>query len=32
MTEDSNVIFEDAKGSLVYSPEKLVAAVGIKYL
>jgi mannose-1-phosphate guanylyltransferase len=27
-----NVIFEDTEGSLVYSPNKLVAAVGIKDL
>jgi mannose-1-phosphate guanylyltransferase len=27
-----NVIFEDTEGSLVYSPKKLVAAVGIKDL
>ncbi len=32
LTGGGNVIFEDTEGSLVYSPKKLVAAVGIKDL
>jgi mannose-1-phosphate guanylyltransferase len=32
VTGGGNVIFEDTEGSLVYSPKKLVAAVGIKDL
>jgi mannose-1-phosphate guanylyltransferase len=32
VTGGSNVIFEDTEGSLVYSPQKLVATVGVKDL